>query len=66
MMRKKCADEKQLVQLKFGLLDCQPLALFALCTGASSDPMVLAFTTAAHHIFIRALDLILHGLFCKT
>jgi hypothetical protein len=45
-MRKKCADEKQLVQLKFGLLDCQPLALFALCTGASSDPMVLAFTPA--------------------
>lgn len=40
-MRKKCADEKQLVQLKFGLPDCQPLALFALCTGASSDPMVL-------------------------
>jgi hypothetical protein len=41
-MWKKCADEKQLAQLKFGLLDCQPLALFALCTGASSDPMVLS------------------------
>ncbi|CAL4932237.1 unnamed protein product [Urochloa decumbens] len=38
-MRKKCVDEKQLVQLKFGPPDCQPLALFALCTGASSDPM---------------------------
>jgi len=50
-MRKKCPDEKQLVQLKFGLQDCQPLALFALCTGASSDPMVctlLTFYTAAH------------------
>jgi len=64
MMRKKCADEKQLVQLKFGLLDCQPLALFALCTGASSDPMVLAFTTAAHIIHSwSVLDLILHGPF---
>jgi hypothetical protein len=27
---------------KFGLLGCQPVALFALCTGASSDSMVLA------------------------
>jgi hypothetical protein len=44
-MRKKCADEKQLVQLKFGLPDCQPLALFALCTGASSDPMVIVDLT---------------------
>ncbi|TVU31713.1 hypothetical protein EJB05_23411 [Eragrostis curvula] len=43
-MRKKCADEKQLVQLKFGLSDCQPLALFALCTGASSDPMLRVYT----------------------
>ncbi|CAL4940598.1 unnamed protein product [Urochloa decumbens] len=43
-MRKKCVDEKQLVQLKFGLPDCQPLALFALCTGASSDPMLRVYT----------------------
>ncbi|OEL38204.1 hypothetical protein BAE44_0000776 [Dichanthelium oligosanthes] len=43
-MRKKCPDEKQLVQLKFGLPDCQPLALFALCTGASSDPMLRVYT----------------------
>ncbi|CAN6319199.1 unnamed protein product [Urochloa humidicola] len=43
-MRKKCMDEKQLVQLKFGLPDCQPLALFALCTGASSDPMLRVYT----------------------
>ncbi|RLN19245.1 uncharacterized protein C2845_PM02G20200 [Panicum miliaceum] len=43
-MRKKCADEKQLVQLKFGLPDCQPLALFALCTEASSDPMLRVYT----------------------
>uniref|UniRef100_A0ACD5TMJ9 Uncharacterized protein n=1 Tax=Avena sativa TaxID=4498 RepID=A0ACD5TMJ9_AVESA len=43
-MRKRCADEKQLVQLKFGLSDCQPLALFALCTGASSDPMLKVYT----------------------
>ncbi|KAL5231769.1 hypothetical protein ABZP36_030545 [Zizania latifolia] len=43
-MRKKCADEKQLVQLKFGLPDCQPLVLFALCTGASSDPMLKVYT----------------------
>ncbi|XP_066387399.1 uncharacterized protein [Miscanthus floridulus] len=43
-MRKKCPDEKQLVQLKFGLQDCQPLALFALCTGASSDPMLRVYT----------------------
>ncbi|XP_062201531.1 uncharacterized protein LOC133904075 isoform X2 [Phragmites australis] len=43
-MRKKCADEKQLVQLKFGLQVCQPLVLFALCTGASSDPMLRVYT----------------------
>ncbi|KAJ1296275.1 hypothetical protein BS78_01G287900 [Paspalum vaginatum] len=43
-MRKKCADEKQLVQLKFGLPHCQPLALFALCTGASSDPVLRVYT----------------------
>ncbi|KAM0880972.1 hypothetical protein ACQ4PT_033224 [Festuca glaucescens] len=43
-MRKRCADEKQLVQLKFGLPDCQPLVLFALCTGASSDPMLKVYT----------------------
>lgn len=43
-MRKKCPDEKQLVQLKFGLQECQPLALFALCTGASSDPMLRVYT----------------------
>ncbi|CAL4940603.1 unnamed protein product [Urochloa decumbens] len=43
-MRKKCVDEKQLVQLKFGLPDCQPLALFALCTSASSDPMLRLYT----------------------
>jgi hypothetical protein len=58
-MRKKCADEKQLVQLKFGLPDCQPLALFALCTGASSDPMVLHYTEARH---ISCLHLVHHGL----
>uniref|UniRef100_A0A452YW84 DUF547 domain-containing protein n=4 Tax=Aegilops tauschii subsp. strangulata TaxID=200361 RepID=A0A452YW84_AEGTS len=43
-MRKRCADEKQLIQLKFGLPDCQPQALFALCTGASSDPTVRTYT----------------------
>ncbi|KAM0847726.1 hypothetical protein ACQ4PT_054830 [Festuca glaucescens] len=43
-MRKRCADEKQLIQLKFGLPDCQPLVLFALCTGASSDPMLKVYT----------------------
>ncbi|VAH59099.1 unnamed protein product [Triticum turgidum subsp. durum] len=43
-MRKRCADEKQLVQLKFGLPDCQPQALFALCTGASSDPTLKVYT----------------------
>ncbi|CAL4932235.1 unnamed protein product [Urochloa decumbens] len=43
-MRKKCVDEKQLIQLKFGLPDCQPLALFAPCTGASSDPMLRVYT----------------------
>ncbi|PNT67878.1 hypothetical protein BRADI_3g33250v3 [Brachypodium distachyon] len=43
-MRKRCADEKQLVQLNFGLPDCQPLALFALCTGAASDPMLKVYT----------------------
>lgn len=43
-MRKRCADEKQLVQLKFGLPECQPLVLFALCTGASSDPMLKVYT----------------------
>ncbi|KAM3409826.1 hypothetical protein ACQJBY_002226 [Aegilops geniculata] len=43
-MRKRCADEKQLVQLKFGMPDCQPQALFALCTGASSDPTLKVYT----------------------
>jgi hypothetical protein len=48
-MRKRCADEKQLVQLKFGLPECQPLVLFALCTGASSDPMVCTLATTILH-----------------
>jgi hypothetical protein len=52
-MWKKCADEKQLVQLKFGLPDCQPLALFALCTGASSDPMVCSIILfSAPHLHV--------------
>jgi hypothetical protein len=48
-MRKRCADEKQLVQLNFGLPDCQPLVLFALCTGASSDPMVRTLAATILH-----------------
>ncbi|XP_010933651.1 uncharacterized protein [Elaeis guineensis] len=43
-MRKKSGEEKQLLGSKFGVNDSHPLVLFALCTGASSDPMLRVYT----------------------
>ncbi|XP_072962046.1 uncharacterized protein [Typha angustifolia] len=43
-MRKKSGEEKHLLGSNFGLLDCQPLVFFALCTGASSDPALQVYT----------------------
>nr|DAD18478.1 TPA_asm: hypothetical protein HUJ06_019941 [Nelumbo nucifera] len=39
-MRKKAGEERQLLYSKLGLQSSQPLICFALCTGASSDPVV--------------------------
>ncbi|KAG0457260.1 hypothetical protein HPP92_022417 [Vanilla planifolia] len=43
-MRKKSAEDKQLINSNFGLVTSPPLVLFALCTGASSDPMLRVYT----------------------
>ncbi|KAG1362157.1 hypothetical protein COCNU_10G003760 [Cocos nucifera] len=43
-MWKKSGEEKQLLGSKFGINDSHPLVLFALCTGASSDPMLRVYT----------------------
>lgn len=43
-MRKKYGDEKNLTNSKFGLSTSQPLILFALCSGAASDPMLRVYT----------------------
>ncbi|KAJ3680604.1 hypothetical protein LUZ60_016882 [Juncus effusus] len=43
-MRKRCKEEKRLLESKFGCLNSEPLVFFALCTGASSDPMMRVYT----------------------
>lgn len=43
-MRKKSAEEKQLISSNFTLLTSQPLVLFALCAGGSSDPTLRVYT----------------------
>ncbi|KAL0913021.1 hypothetical protein M5K25_016450 [Dendrobium thyrsiflorum] len=43
-MRKKSAEEKQLISSNFTLLTSQPLVLFALSTGGSSDPTLRVYT----------------------
>ncbi|URD85037.1 hypothetical protein MUK42_33326 [Musa troglodytarum] len=43
-VRKKYGEEKQLTGSNLGLSSCQLLVFFALCTGASSDPMVRTYT----------------------
>ncbi|TXG51160.1 hypothetical protein EZV62_023684 [Acer yangbiense] len=45
-LRKKSGDEKQLISSKFGLLKSEPLACFALCTGAFSDPVLKVYTAS--------------------
>ncbi|WOK98713.1 hypothetical protein Cni_G07425 [Canna indica] len=44
-MRKKSGEEKQLIWSKVGLPGCYSLVFFAMCTGASSDPMLRVYTT---------------------
>ncbi|MBA0689603.1 hypothetical protein Goari_007325, partial [Gossypium aridum] len=38
-LRKKSGEERQIISSNFGLPYAQPLACFALCTGAFSDPV---------------------------
>ncbi|XP_010264345.1 PREDICTED: uncharacterized protein LOC104602375 isoform X2 [Nelumbo nucifera] len=45
-MRKKAGEERQLLYSKLGLQSSQPLICFALCTGASSDPVLKVYTAA--------------------
>ncbi|KAF8379212.1 hypothetical protein HHK36_028642 [Tetracentron sinense] len=46
-MRKKSGDERQLIiGSRFSLRNSQPLICFALCTGASSDPVLKVYTAA--------------------
>ncbi|KAK4843679.1 hypothetical protein QYF36_011392 [Acer negundo] len=45
-LRKKSGDEKQLISSKLGLLKSEPLACFALCTGAFSDPVLKVYTAS--------------------
>ncbi|KAK4800446.1 hypothetical protein SAY86_020933 [Trapa natans] len=43
-MRKRSAEERQMISSKFGLPCTQPLVCFALCTGAVSDPVLKVYT----------------------
>ncbi|KAK8520822.1 hypothetical protein V6N12_004749 [Hibiscus sabdariffa] len=45
-LRKKSGEERQIVSSKFGLSYSQPLACFALCTGAFSDPVLKVYTAS--------------------
>ncbi|KAJ0105600.1 hypothetical protein Patl1_18471 [Pistacia atlantica] len=45
-LRKKCGEERQLISSKFGLPNSEPLACFALCTGAFSDPVLKVYTAS--------------------
>jgi hypothetical protein len=43
-MRKRYKDEKHILESKLCLHNSEPLVFFALCTGASSDPMMRMYT----------------------
>ncbi|XP_078176682.1 uncharacterized protein LOC144571307 isoform X2 [Carex rostrata] len=43
-MRKRYKDEKHILESKLCLHNSEPLVVFALCTGASSDPMMRMYT----------------------
>ncbi|XP_040963299.1 uncharacterized protein [Gossypium hirsutum] len=43
-LRKKSGEERQIISSNFGLPYAQPLACFALCTGAFSDPVLKVYT----------------------
>ncbi|WJX60469.1 hypothetical protein P8452_45673 [Trifolium repens] len=45
-IRKKSGDERQLINSKLGITDCQPLVCFALCSGTSSDPMLKVYSAS--------------------
>ncbi|KAK8505595.1 hypothetical protein V6N12_038334 [Hibiscus sabdariffa] len=45
-LRKKSGEERQIISSKFGLSYSQPLACFALCTGALSDPVLKVYTAS--------------------
>ncbi|XVE65104.1 hypothetical protein DITRI_Ditri07aG0154800 [Diplodiscus trichospermus] len=45
-LRKKSGEERQIISSKFGLPYSQPLACFALCTGAFSDPVLKVYTAS--------------------
>ncbi|KAK6251102.1 hypothetical protein SCA6_005107 [Theobroma cacao] len=45
-LRKKSGEERQFISSKFGLPHSQPLACFALCTGAFSDPVLKVYTAS--------------------
>ncbi|XP_073287875.1 uncharacterized protein [Primulina huaijiensis] len=41
---KKSGEERKIIWSKYRIQDLQPLVCFALCTGASSDPMLNVYT----------------------
>ncbi|CAJ1943340.1 unnamed protein product [Sphenostylis stenocarpa] len=45
-LRKKSGEERQLLSSKLGLINSQPLVCFALCTGASSDPVLKVYSAS--------------------
>lgn len=45
-LRKKSGEEKHTITSKFGLPNSQSLVLFALCTGAFSEPMLKVYTAS--------------------
>ncbi|KAJ4784601.1 hypothetical protein LUZ62_035847 [Rhynchospora pubera] len=42
--RKKSVEEKDSSKFCYALPECEPLVLFAMCTGSSSDPMLRVYT----------------------
>ncbi|KAF3448317.1 hypothetical protein FNV43_RR09030 [Rhamnella rubrinervis] len=45
-LRKRSTEDRQLLSLKLGLPNSQPIACFALCTGAFSDPVLRVYTAS--------------------
>ena len=56
-LRKKGSEERELISSKLGLPDSQPLVYFALCTGASSDPLVIFLSLTLLHDSAVSLSL---------